>query len=158
MRLAVLLALALAAAALHARAADVIAVPGLGFTDSSGEPAEQSAAHAARLSRFAETLRTELAASGRVQVVVPDCPGCSPLNTSFETMTSATEAAGAQRMLVGTIHKISTLIGSVRVTLIDLEADQVVCTRILSYRGDTDEAWMRAAQFTAGDVLAHCLP
>jgi hypothetical protein len=73
-------------------------------------------------------------------------------------MAEATRAAGADRLLVGNIRKISTLIGSVKLTLIDLPGDRVLCTRVLSYRGDTDEAWDRAARFAAEDVVRHCLP
>jgi Protein of unknown function (DUF2380) len=149
------LALALATPA----AAEVIAVPELDFVDSSGEVRDQAADHAARLARFAETLRAELAASGAVEVALPACAGpCSPARTPFAAMAEATRAAGAERLLVGNVHKISTLIGSVKLTLIDLPGDRVLCTRVLSYRGDDDQAWDRAARFAAEDVLRHCLP
>ena len=91
--------------------------------------------------------------------MLPACDGpCSPALTPFKAMAEATRAAGAERLLVGNIHKISTLIGSVKLTLIDLPADRVVCTRVLSYRGDDDTAWDRAARFAAEDVVRHCLP
>ena len=73
-------------------------------------------------------------------------------------MAEATRAAGAERLLVGNVHKISTLIGTVKLTLIDLPGDRVVCTRTLTYRGDDDQAWDRAARFAVEDVLANCLP
>ena len=41
--------------------------------------------------------------------------------------------------------------------LIDLPADKVVCRRELTYRGDSPEAWAKAADFAAEDLLAHCL-
>jgi hypothetical protein len=151
-------AAALVAAALPAGAAERIAVPALDFIDTSGEVRDQAAEHAARLDRFVATLRARLAEPGTVEVVVPACAGpCSPARTPFGEMAAATRAAGAERLLVGNVHKISTLIGTVRLTLIDLPGDRVVCTRTLSYRGDSDEAWERAARFAAGDVLAHCL-
>ena len=153
-----LAALAIALAA-PAGAAEVVAVADLDFVDSSGEVADQTADHAARLARFADTLRAELGASGSAEVVVPACDEpCSPARTPFEAMAEATRAAGAERLLVGNIHKISTLIGSVKLTLIDLPADRVVCTRVLSYRGDDDAAWEHAASFAAADVVRHCLP
>jgi hypothetical protein len=149
--LALLLALALPAAA-----GPRVAVPGLDFTDSSGEARDQDAEHAARLVLFADTLRAGLAQGG-IEVVVPDCD-CTPLRTPFREMAEATRAAGAELVLVGGIRKVSTLIGSVTLTLIDLAADKAVCTRVLSYRGDSDEAWRRAAEFAAGDVLHACFP
>jgi hypothetical protein len=142
-----------------AAAAEVIAVPALDFVDTSGEAADQRADHDRRLDSFAATLRAGLAASGTVDVVLPACDdACSPARTPFAAMAEATRAAGAERLLVGNVHKISTLIGTVKLTLIDLPGDRVVCTRTLTYRGDDDQAWDRAARFAVGDVLANCLP
>jgi Protein of unknown function (DUF2380) len=155
---AALLALALALAGPVA-AADLVAVPALDFNDTSGEPADPAVDHAALLDLFAATLRSELAAPGTIAVVEPACSEpCSPVRTPFAAMAEATERAGADRLLVGNIHKISTLIGTVKLTLIDLPADRVLCTRTLTYRGDTEEAWTRAARFAAEDVLTNCLP
>jgi hypothetical protein len=149
----------LVAAALPVCAAERIAVPALDFIDSSGEVRDQTAEHAARLERFAATLRAALAAPGAIEVVIPACAGpCSPARTPFPEMAAATRAAGADRLLVGDIHKVSTLIGTVRLTLIDLPGDRVICTRSLSYRGDSEEAWSHAARFAAADVLGNCLP
>lgn len=135
-----------------------IAVAPLDFADSSGEQRDQSAQHAARLAAFAARLRTDLDASGRVIAVEPACAApCSPQTTPFQTMAEATRAAGATLLLAGRVHKLSTLIGDVRLTLIDLDGDRTLCDRRLTYRGDTDEAWAKAAEFAAEDVLAHCL-
>ena len=153
---AVLAALSVLALALPAAAGPTIAVPDLDFTDSSGEARDQSAEHAEHLALFAGTLRARLAEGG-VTVVVPEC-ACTPLTTPFAEMAAATRAVGADLLLVGGIHKTSTLIGAAKVTLIDLDADKVVCTRMLSYRGDSAEAWTRAAEFAAADVLRTCLP
>jgi hypothetical protein len=156
MKRALVLALLLAA---PAAAAEPIAIADFDFVDTSGEVGDQDAAHAARLDRFSDTLRAELAATGAAEVVLPDCADpCSPAQTPFKAMAEATRAAGAEQLLVGNVHKISTLIGSVKLTLIDLPGDRVVCTRVLSYRGDSDEAWDRAARFAAEDVVRHCLP
>ena len=138
-------------------AAESIAVPALDFVDTSGETGSRADDHDARLELFATTLRGELAA-GAVEVVLPACEGpCSPARTPFDEMAAATRAAGAERLLVGSIRKVSTLIGTATLTLIDLPGDRVLCTRTLSYRGDNDVAWERAARFAAEDVLANCL-
>ncbi|HVH03638.1 MAG TPA: DUF2380 domain-containing protein [Amaricoccus sp.] len=154
---AVLAALALALAG-AAAAQETVAVPALDFSDGSGEVGDQAAAQAARLAAFADALRAGLAASGRVTVVVPDCGDCSPARTPFGTMADAARAAGAELLLVGNVHKISTLIGTVKLMLIDLPGDRVACSRTLSYRGDDDRAWERAAQFAVQDLLGNCLP
>lgn len=141
-----------------ASAGERVAVPGFEFTDGSGEVRDQTAAHAAQLELFNETLRGRLAADG-LDVVVPDCAeGCAPGSGHFRTMAAATRALDANLLLVGGLHKVSTLIGTIQVSLLDLAADKVLCTRVLSYRGDNAEAWTRAAQFTARDVLKACFP
>jgi hypothetical protein len=73
-------------------------------------------------------------------------------------MASATGRVEATLLLVGRIHKISTLIGKINMNVIDLKGDQVVCERSLSYRGDSDQAWSRAAKFAAKDVIRYCRP
>lgn len=154
----VIAVLALFAAPALAADPAVVAVPALDFADSSGEPRDQKAEHAARLAAFVEALRAGLDASGRVRAVVPDCAGpCSPAKTPFAEMAAAARAKGAHLLLAGRVHKVSTLIGEVRLALIDLDGDRTLCDRRLTYRGDTDDAWSRAAEFAVEDVLAHCL-
>lgn len=139
-----------------ALATDRVAVPDLDFRDTSGEASDQAAKHAGQLALFAETLRAGLGEGG-VEAVAPACDRrCSPVVTPFEEMAAATRAAGTHLMLVGGLHKISTLIGTIRLKLIDLDADRVVCERMLSYRGDDAQAWARAAEFAAEDVLSAC--
>lgn len=138
-----------------AAAEAVVAVPDLDLNDTSGLPAPGIED---RVSLFADTLRFALAATGEVVVVRPDCGDCSPAKTAFATMADATRDAGADLLLVGQVHKISTLIGTIRLKLLDLPGDRVLCSRDLTYRGDTDEAFARAAEFGARDILAHCLP
>lgn len=144
------------AAALPAAAQERVAVPNLDFTDTSGEVRDQSAQHTAQLALFAETLRAGLEEGG-VDVVVPECdPPCSPGTTPFAAMAAASRAAGANRVLVGGLHKMSTLIGMMKLTLLDLDADKVICDRWLSYRGDNAEAWVKAGEFAAADLLKAC--
>ena len=69
----------------------------------------------------------------------------------------AARAAGASLLLAGGVKRISPAMGTVRLVLIDLPADKVVCRRELTYRGDSPEAWAKAADFAAEDLLAHCL-
>ncbi len=53
--------------------------------------------------------------------------------------------------------RISTLIGTIYLGVIDLDERRVACDRTYSYRGDNDAAWTRAAEFAVEDVAAHCL-
>src|ERR1700743_1085065 len=82
-----LLALALFGGALSAApsasAADAdpiaIAVIDLDYIDTSGEVRDQRQEHAARIARFSEALRSDLARSGKFRIVAPRCepPPCS---------------------------------------------------------------------------------
>ena len=115
-------------------------------------------APAARLAAFADRLRAVIDASGRAATVAPACaPACSPLRTPLPQMAEAARAAGASLLLAGGVKRISPAMGTVRLVLIDLPADKVVCRRELTYRGDSPEAWAKAADFAAEDLLAHCL-
>ena len=137
-----------------------LAVADFDFLDTSGEvrPQEEEE-QTARMALFLKTLRGEIDRTDIFEVVLPDCAdGCSPARTSFEDMASAARQVEARLLLVGRIHKISTLIGKMNIYVIDLKGDQVVCERSLSYRGDSDQAWTRAAKFAAKDVTRYCLP
>ena len=77
-----LAAIALAAVLLQGRPAGAtspaaepiaIAVFDLDYVDSSGEVQDQQKEHAARLQRFAEGLRQDLAGSGKYRIVYPAC-------------------------------------------------------------------------------------
>jgi hypothetical protein len=52
----------------------VVAVAEIQYVDTSGEVIDQSADHFRRLREFEASLRTDLAASGKVKNVVLDCP------------------------------------------------------------------------------------
>jgi hypothetical protein len=136
-----------------------LAVADFDFLDTSGEVRPQEEEQTARMALFLKTLRGEIDRTDIFEVVLPDCAdGCSPARTSFEDMASATGRVEATLLLVGRIHKISTLIGTINMNVIDLKGDQVVCERSLSYRGDSDQAWSRAAKFAAKDVIRYCRP
>ena len=62
-------------------------------------------------------------------------------------------AAGARFVVLGGVHKMSTLVQWAKIQIADEEQGQVVFDRLLTFRGDTDEAWQRAESFLARDVL-----
>src|SRR5690606_24483601 len=65
--------------------------------------------------------------------------------------------SGARYLLFGQVQKMSTLIGSMRFAMLDLEANSAVCDRFLTYRGDTDEAWRRASNMLVEEIRQGCL-
>ncbi len=61
-------------------------------------------------------------------------------------------------LLVGEVHKTSTLVGWIKFAVLDLRGKTTTCDRFLTYRGDTDEAWHRAAEFAGRDIGRNCIP
>ncbi len=126
-----------------------IAVIDFDYSDSSGEPKDQTAAHRARLSDFVAQIRVDLEQGGKYHVVAIACPArpCTAKEVDAEQLFAAAKAAGAKLLLFGGVHKISTLIQMANVQLVDVEANRLVDDRRLSFRGDSDEAWRRAEAF-----------
>ena len=60
----------------------------------------------------------------------------------------------ADRVLIGEVDKVSTLIGSLHIGIVDVATGQHVFSRALSFRGDTDEAWQHAARFFVRELQA----
>ena len=155
--LALLLTLAASGAVAQAAPAR-LAVAEFDFTDTSGEVRDQAAEHAARIAAFAQGLRDGLAGAG-VEIVPLTCARpCTGGDPGIPALSEAAKAAGARYLAVGQARKISTLIGTIYLGVVDLDEGRVTCDRTLSYRGDTDDAFARAARFAVGDVATNCLP
>jgi hypothetical protein len=148
-------AIALAGSA-KASEPSTLAVAGFSFKDTSGEVRDQTAEHETRLKAFGAVLNDDLAASPKIDPVALPCEAgqCADIGA----LATQARAASAKYLLVGEVHKMSTLIGWVKFAVLDLETKKPLCDRYLTYRGDTDEAWRRAAAFTARDVGKHCMP
>jgi len=75
-----------------------------------------------------------------------------PLNRSTGA-TAASVTWPGWFMLIG-CRLVSTLIGSLRLSIVDVATDQSIFSRVLGFRGDTDEAWRRAVRFFVRDPEA----
>lgn len=139
------------------RAAELIAVAVADFdyVDTSGEVMEQERAHAERLRVLAQQVREGLDHSGRYRVVKLACAPapCSAGRTDPAELIAKAQAAGARLLVYGGIQKMSTLIQYGNAQVVDLDADRLVFNRNISFRGDNDEAWRRAAQFLVADLV-----
>jgi uncharacterized protein DUF2380 len=156
-RMAILITGALLAFAAPARASDLpipIAVAEFDYFDSSGEATNQQAQHQARLQAFARDIRADLAQGGKYRIVSLACAQspCSAAGSDPKELLESARRAGAELLLYGGIHKMSTLIQFARAQVVDLRADRLVFDRQLSFRGDSDESWRRAEQFLAQDL------
>ncbi|WP_119301614.1 DUF2380 domain-containing protein [Dongia deserti] len=133
-----------------------LAVADFDYSDTSGEVRDQSAEHTARLEDFTSLIRDMLSASGNYKVVDLVCskPSCSASAMDAESLTEAARQSGARLLVYGGIHKMSTLVQFGKAQVVDLKTDTVVFDRTISFRGDNAEAWTRAGQFLAEDLLS----
>jgi hypothetical protein len=136
-----------------------LAVLNLDYVDTSGEPTDQTAVHQRRAADFVSALQRDLAANGQYRIVPMSCGSapCDPAMSASE-LQQAAHAAGAKLVLLGGVHKMSTLIQWAKIQIADEEQGQIVFDRLLTFRGDTDEAWQKAESFLARDVLQSAPP
>jgi Protein of unknown function (DUF2380) len=132
----------------------VFAVAGIEYIDTSGEVIDQSADHLRRRRTFEASLRNDLAASGKLRSADLDCPqnACSVGDLTTGQLLDKAQAAGADLLLIGSVQKMSTLVQWAKFDIIDVKARKVVFERLVSFRGDNDEAWRRAELFIAGQI------
>lgn len=140
----------------HAAEPVTLAIADFDYLDTSGETKDQVAAHDERLKNFTQLLSNELSATGKYQVVALACPKppCSAGAMDAQSLTDAARQSGARLLLYGGIHKMSTLVQFGKAQIADLETDQVVYDRTITFRGDDDNAWKRAGEFLAEDLGA----
>lgn len=115
--------------------------------DTSGEARDQRADHDRRLALLAQTLQDGLPG---IAIGADQAAACQPETT--ECLLDLAQAAGADRALFIVAHKTSTLILQLFVTLVDAESGRLILSRNLSFRGDTDDSWLRAGRFLAGQL------
>lgn len=137
------------------RATVAVAVDDFGYLDTAGEPADQAAAHQRRLQAFMAALRSDLGADPRFRLVLSSCdPACATDGPAFADRLRAAAQSGASVLVVGNIHKMSTLVQWARAVAIDTASNRVVFEKLFTFRGDSDEAWQRAEAFMSEDMRA----
>lgn len=137
-----------------ARAAPVtVAIADFGYVDSSGEPRDQSAAHARRLQALQASITAALTKAGFHAVPLACAtPPCTADALDQDGITAAARRQGAPVVVFGGVHKISTLIEFGHVDVMDVASGRALLSREVQFRGDTDEAWTHAADYIAGMV------
>ena len=135
----------------------ILAVAEIQYSDTSGEVIDQSADHFRRLREFEASLRTDLAATGKVQSAALDCPpnACSIGDIDLVQLLDKAQAAGAGYLLISSFHKLSTLVQWAKFDIIDVKTRNVVFNRLVTFRGDSDEAWRHAESFIVREILDH---
>lgn len=136
-------------------AAPTLAVGALDYVDTSGEPRDQVADHARRVKAFADSLRADLATSGKFRIASLDCQAsqCSAATSDPAELIAKAKQAGATYLLIGGIHKVSTLMQWAKFDILDVKTTKVVFVRLLTFRGDDDAAWKHAEGFLDREIL-----
>jgi hypothetical protein len=134
-----------------------MAVAEIQYIDTSGEVIDQSAEHFRRLREFEASLRADLTASGKVGNVALDCPpnACSVGDIEVDQLLDKAQAVGAAYLLISSFHKLSTLVQWAKFDIVDVKTRNVVFNRLVTFRGDNDEAWRHAGSFIVRDILDH---
>lgn len=154
-----LLLLLLAGLAGPARAepAHRVVVFDMEIADTSGEGANPD--HPARLRRMTDLLVDGLRASGRYQaqaardtVIAAEIPPSVRACNGCERELA--RKAGADIVVTGVIHKISTLILNERIMMRDVNSGEVVASAIVDIRGDNERSWRHGVEW----MLRHRLP
>lgn len=119
--------------------------------DSAGEDRDRTAQHAARVEAFADLLRKSLSDHAKYNIVSLPCAvsPCSAQSIPADDLLTAARQGGARILVYGGIQKMSTLVQWAIVQAVDLHTGKLILDRRISFRGDTDEAFRRAAEFIA---------
>ena len=142
-----------------AYAETTVAVAEFDYSDTSGEPGNQTEAHAKRLEILSSTIRDELAKHGMTARPLPcDAAPCSAGALGLERTLAAAKAIDARYVVHGGIHKMSTLLQWMKVDVLDVATSTTAASPLLTFRGDTDEAFERAGRFVSNTVLQQTLP
>ena len=135
-----------------------VSVDDFKYRDTSNEPTDQTAVHEKRLRAFMTALRDDVTADRRFELVPSSCgPNCPTDGPALRDRLRAASQAGTQILIIGIVHKLSTLVQVVRIAAIDTTAQRVVFRKYFQFRGDNDEAWHRAERFVSEEVRGRVL-
>ena len=131
--------------------ATVVLMP-FSYLDTSGEPRDQATEHDARLALMADVLRSGLEGTGsyRVASVPPQIAACAAKDS--DCILAGARDAGAALVLTGAVQKVSTMATQLWIGLFDAADGRRLFYRQLTFRGDTDQAWQRSAQFLVHEI------
>jgi Protein of unknown function (DUF2380) len=136
-----------------------VVVADFDYEDTSGEMEDKRAAHTARVKMFPDLVRERLAREDKYKVLRLDCAKatCSSDSIGAEDLVAAALKANARLLVYGRVHKMSTLIQWGSIQVVDVQQKQPLLNRLITFRGDTDEAFRRAAEFV-GEMLKDVTP
>jgi hypothetical protein len=137
--------------ALAALAADhpppLVAVFPVEVIDTSGEPPNPQ--WPSRIQTVTRQLAEQLGGTGSYRTIAatPAGPDAQAAFRCAPCWREPARAAGADVAAITVIHKLSTLIASLHLWLVDVDSQKLLRQGAVSLRGDTDEAWRRAMEY-----------
>jgi Protein of unknown function (DUF2380) len=141
-----------AATAGHALA---VSVDDFIYIDTSNEPTDQTAVHDKRLQAFMTALRDDVTADRRFELVPSSCThtsNCPTEGPALGDRLRAASEAGTEILIIGIVHKMSTLVQVAWTVAVDTTSQRVMFRKFFTFRGDNDEAWRRAERFVSEEV------
>jgi hypothetical protein len=158
------LSIGLACVSLTGRAVEPAPLPiallDFDYVDTSGEARDQTAFHRQQVGNFTRSLRAELERSGKFRVIALQCDPspCTTDDADPADLAAKARQSGARLLLFGGVHKVSTLVQWAKAQVVDVDAERVVFNRLMSFRGDDEQAWQRAETFLAKDLMSYDWP
>jgi hypothetical protein len=133
-----------------------IAVIDWEYVDTSGEERDQRQEHDTRLGVFMAAIKRDLASGNAFRVVQAVCnpSPCAMSDSTRDDLLMAARDAGAQLVITGGFHKMSTLVQFARAEAVDAKSGRSVYSWLFTFRGDSDEAWRRAESFAVRQITA----
>jgi hypothetical protein len=142
--------------------AGTLAVLPFEIDDNSGEVGAPGR-HDAMLAGLTRVVAASIAAAGVFEVVDPDrvakavatanpgtylrrCNGCE---------RDIAKGVGADRVMIGWLFKMSTLVMSLHVVVEDVATGNIVYAGTFDFRGDNEKAWQRAADYMVAALQKH---
>jgi hypothetical protein len=124
----------------------------LDMIDTSGEMPPRAKVHEDRLEALASYLSKALVDERIYSIIDPTTMGATIAEArSVKSLAKCNgcerdlaRLVGADRVLVGEVDKVSTLIGSLTLRIADVETGRNIFVGAVSFRDDTYEAWQRA--------------
>src|SRR5271165_2975033 len=137
-----------------------VAVLDFTYSDTAGEARDMTSEHQKWLEALAAGLRKGFERTGAYRVVTPVChpEPCEVGRTSPDQLEGAAKEAGTQLLVMGGVHKESTLLQWAKVLAVNLVDNQVVTDKLVTFRGVIEAAWERAEEFISRDLLEAAAP
>jgi hypothetical protein len=122
------------------------------FFDTSGEPRDQRAEHAARLATLTTDLDKSLRSKQHYRIVAPPTGAAPCPEGDSDCLLNQARSAGADVVIAGAIQKISSMASNMWIGAFDAKSGKRLLFRQITFRGDTDESWRRASAFLNSEI------